>query len=86
MNNKLYDENLNPTPFMSEFIRDIADSGIFDVLKKYRELLPPHEVVGFITSELHCKSAVYTIRNRVSIRKINNQIKLPLTTNCNEGE
>ena len=69
MNNKLYDENLNPNPLMSEFIKDIRDSGIFDVLAKYREILPPHEVVGFITSELHCKSAMYTIRNRSKNRK-----------------
>lgn len=69
MNNKLYNENLEPTPLMSEFLDDIRDSGIFDVLEKYIQILPPHEVVGFITSELHCKSAIYTLRQRVKLRK-----------------
>lgn len=68
MNNKLYDENLNLTPLMNEFIKDIGDSGIYDVLLKYRDILPPHEVVGFISSELHYTSVQYTIKTRVRKR------------------
>ncbi len=68
LTNKLYDENLNPTPLMSEFLNDIRDSGIYDVLLKYRDILPPHEVVGFISSELHCKSAQLTIKKRIRKR------------------
>lgn len=61
----LYDEDTNPTPLMHEFLKDISESGIYDVMKKYRELLPPHEVVGFITSDLHQKSAIQTIHKRL---------------------
>jgi hypothetical protein len=68
LTNKLYDENLNPTPLMSEFLNDIRDSGIYDVLLKYRDILPPHEVVGFISSELHYTSVQYTIKTRVRKR------------------
>lgn len=60
---------------MEEFSKDIAATGIYDVLVKYRELLPPHEVVGFITSELHLKSSIHTLRNRSKIKSASKNIK-----------
>lgn len=68
MTNKLYDENFYPTKLMSEFLTDINNTGIFDVLRKYQETLPPHEVVGFITSKLHRQSAMNTLKRRSRIR------------------
>lgn len=68
LTNKLYDENLNPTELMFEFLTDIKDTGIYDVIQKYRKLLLSHEVIGFITSDLHCQSAGQIIRDRVRKR------------------
>ena len=62
-------ESFNPTVLMSEFIIDIRKTGILDVLEKYQKLLPPHEVVGFISSELHMKSSRLVIKERVKKRK-----------------
>lgn len=66
---QLYDESMNPTPLMFEFLNDLQKSGLYDVLKKYHDILSPHEVVGFITSELHCESARITILKRIANRK-----------------
>lgn len=65
----LYDENLNPTPLMSELIKDIRESGIYDVLNKYIEILSPHEIVGFISSDLHNQIAINIIKRRIEKNK-----------------